>query len=135
MRQRLFAIVFLISAFSIVQGCEPNNFKNGERLYKTYCANCHMETGEGLSALIPSLAKSDFMASNRDRLPCIIRYGLQDTIQVNGKIYAEQMPSMPSLSEIQITNLLNFVNSSWGNKNDVYSLEEVIALLEKCPKR
>ena len=135
MRFIFFAGGLFTAAALFFSACGTNPYQTGERLYKRYCSDCHMDTGEGLSALIPSLAKSDFMAANRDRLPCIIRYGLQqDSITVNGKIYAEQMPSMPSLSEIQITNLLNFINTSWGNKNQVYNLEDVKALLEKCKK-
>lgn len=113
-------------------GCEQNTFQEGERLYKTHCANCHMDDGVGLSALIPPLAGSDYLAAHRDQLPCVLRYGLADTIVVNGKTYAENMPGVPTLSEIHLTNLLNYINNSWGNQNGVYRLEEVRALLEKC---
>lgn len=114
--------------------CEPNTYQEGERLYKAQCANCHMDDGIGLNALIPPLAGSDYLVPNRERLPCILRFGLSDTIFVNGKLYGEQMPAIPTLSEIQITNLLNFVNSSWGNKHEMYRLDEVRSILEKCRK-
>lgn len=91
-----------------------------------------MDDGEGLSALIPPLARADYLKTNRDKLPCLIRHGLKDTISVNGKTYAEQMPGVEVLSEIQIVNILNFVNSSWGNQNEAYRLDEVRNLLAKC---
>ncbi len=112
--------------------CEKNTFQEGERLYKVHCANCHMDDGIGLSALIPPLAGSDYLNKHREQLPCILRYGLSDTIFVNGKMYAEKMPGVSTLSEIHIANLLNFINNSWGNRNGVYRLEEVRAALEKC---
>jgi len=112
--------------------CENQTYQSGGRLYKTMCANCHMDGGEGLGALIPPIAGSDYLGKNRDNLPCVIRHGLQDTIVVNGKIYSENMAGMPGLSDIQVTNLLNYINTTWGNKNPVYSYEEVTALLAKC---
>jgi mono/diheme cytochrome c family protein len=124
-------IVFF-AVITVLLSCETNPYQSGERVYKTACANCHMDNGIGLSALIPPLANADYLGKNREKLPCIIRYGLHDTIQVNGKTYAENMPGVPDLSEIQITNLLNFINNSWGNKQPAYNYEEVTRLLEQC---
>ena len=112
--------------------CEQNTFQEGERLYKIHCANCHMDDGIGLSALSPPLAGSDYLNTHREQLPCVLRHGLSDTILVNGKLYAEKMPGVPTLSDINISNILNFINTSWGNRNEVYRLEEVRAALEKC---
>ena len=91
-----------------------------------------METGEGLAGLIPPLAGADYLAKNRDKLACIIRYGLEDTITVNGRVFTEKMDGMPGLSDIQITNLLNYINNSWGNANPAFSYEEVTEILSKC---
>lgn len=123
----LLALLFLVFT-----NCQPNLHREGERLYKANCANCHMDTGEGLSALIPPLAGADYLKKNREKLPCVIKHGLQDTITVNGKMYAEQMPGVATLSDIHITNLLNYINTRWGNDSEPYYLEEVQAMLEKC---
>ena len=128
----LYRILCFCLFLAALSSCEDQTYQSGGRIYKKACANCHMDSGEGLGALIPPLAGSDFLGKNRDKLPCIIRYGLQDTIVVNGKTYGENMAAMPGFSDIQITNLLNYVNTSWGNHNPVYSYEEVKALLEKC---
>lgn len=91
-----------------------------------------MDTGEGLGTLIPPLARADYLEKNRKKLPCIIKHGVRDSLLVNGKWYAEQMAGLPSLSDIHITNVLNYINQSWGNDNEPYKLEEVRASLEKC---
>ncbi len=127
MRLSLLAIC-LFCAFS----CERNTYKSGERLYKTNCANCHMDNGEGLGALIPPLADSDYLLAHLDDLPCMIHKGLRDTIIVNGKLYAEEMPASQGLSDIQITNIVNYVNSRWGNQHPPYQLEAVREMLKKC---
>ncbi len=125
-----YLLLFFITALA---ACESGGtYQSGERLYKANCANCHMDKGEGLGALIPPLAGADFLATQRDRLPCIIRKGLQDTIVVNGKVYSEVMPPNPGLSDIQITNILNYIHSSWGNSQPPYPLEGVRELLKKC---
>ncbi len=129
----MFRNIFLAALlFFIANACEDQTYQSGGRLYKTMCANCHMDAGEGLGALIPPIAGSDYLGKNRDKLPCVIRHGLQDSIVVNGKSYGENMAGMPGLSDIQVTNLLNYINTTWGNNNPVYSYEEVTALLGKC---
>lgn len=129
-KTRFFSL-FFISIFFLTN-CQPNPYREGERLYKTNCANCHMDNGEGLSALIPPLAGADFLEKNREKLPCVLRYGLKDTIVVNGRIYAEAMPGVATLSDIHITNILNYINNSWGNRHAPYRLEETQQLLDKC---
>jgi mono/diheme cytochrome c family protein len=112
--------------------CEQQPYQIGQRLYQVHCANCHMDNGAGLGALIPPLADSDYLRLQRDKLPCLIRHGLQDTILVNGKIYAEQMPGNKHLNEVQIANVLNYVLQSWGNQEAPFSLEEVNKALNQC---
>ena len=126
----LVVAAFLFTLWAV--SCEQNTFQEGERLYKIHCANCHMDDGIGLSALIPPLAGSDYLNTHREQLPCVLRHGLSDTILVNGKLDAEKMPGVPTLSDINLSNILNFINTSWGNRNEVYRLEEVRAALEKC---
>lgn len=112
--------------------CQTNPYREGERLYKRNCANCHMDNGEGLNALIPPLAGADYLAKNREKLPCLVKYGLKDSIVVNGKVYTEQMPGVETLSDIHITNVLNYINNSWGNRAEPYRLDEVQQLLKDC---
>jgi len=128
--KNLFALLLALSLFS----CEQQPYQMGERLYKTHCANCHMDGGEGLGALIPPLKGSDYLAANRERLACMIRYGLKDTIVVNGKVYAEQMLGNDKLNDIQIANVVNFVLQSWGNNQPPLNFEEVTTALKQCKK-
>ena len=123
-------IIFLLLLSSAA--CQQVPYREGGRLYKANCANCHMDDGVGLGALIPPIAGADYLQTHRERLPCILKYGMKDSVLVNGQMYAEQMPGVPTLSVIQITNILNFINHNWGNDNPVYRLDEVERLLEGC---
>ncbi|TNE64501.1 MAG: c-type cytochrome [Bacteroidetes bacterium] len=132
MRHILVFIFLAGSLASTLPACEDNTYQEGARLYQQHCANCHLDDGAGLGALIPPLANSDFLEKHRDALPCILKYGLRDTIMVNGTRYAEQMPGVPTLSSIHVTNILNYINHSWGNAHPPYRLDEVKRLLEQC---
>lgn len=132
MKNRIPATVLVLLALATIGACDHNHFDEGQRIYQANCANCHMDDGIGLSALIPPLAGSDFIGPNRERLPCLLRYGLRDTIVVNGRMYGEQMPPMPALSDVQITNVLNYIGHNWGNRVADFHLDEVQGILGKC---
>jgi cytochrome c551 len=124
-------VLLLVSAVLLAQCEEQNTYRIGERVYKANCANCHMDNGEGLGELIPPIANSDYLKNNRDKLACIVRYGLKDTIIVNGKQYSEQMAGI-KLEDVALVNLLNYIGHSWGNDLKPYTLEEVRTMLGQC---
>lgn len=128
--RRVQGVLLILSAILLAQ-CEENTYRIGERVYKANCANCHMDNGEGLGELIPPIANSDYLKNNRDKLACIVRYGLKDTIMVNGKQYSEQMAGI-KLEDVALVNLLNYIGHSWGNDLKPYTLEEVRTMLGQC---
>lgn len=126
-------ILVCLGIFALAS-CEQQPYQMGERLYKANCANCHMEDGKGLGALIPPLAGSDYLAQNREKLVCLVRYGLKDTIVVNGKTYAEEMIGNNNLSDIQITNVVNYILKNWGNELPPINFETAQTHLNACRK-
>lgn len=112
--------------------CDYQPYKQGKNLYDFHCANCHMEDGTGLKGLYPPLAQSDYLANHQTDLPCIIRHGISDSIQVNGQWFQQPMAAIPSLSEIEITNILNYINHSWKNNLPHITVETVKMQLENC---
>ena len=86
----------------------------GEELYRNNCANCHQEDGGGVAGAIPPLAGSDFLAEDSDRTIRILLNGLIGPIIVNNQPYDTVMP-VQVLSDIQITEALNYVFNTWGN--------------------
>jgi mono/diheme cytochrome c family protein len=122
-------------AFFFATDCGSNTHATGERLYKKNCANCHLDGGQGLGGLIPPLAGADYLNLQRAQLPCILKNGISDTLLVNGKIYAENMPAAAELSDVDITNILNYVNQAWGNNYGVFQLDEVRDILKRCDSK
>ncbi|MFM2269230.1 MAG: hypothetical protein RL757_2671 [Bacteroidota bacterium] len=129
-------IGFGLSVFAIVAlalSCKTETYENGAALYKSQCANCHMETGVGLGELIPTLVQSDYLKNNRAALACILQKGLNKTIVVNGKVYSDQpMPANDKLKAADIANILNYVGTHFGNTEATFTVEEINQQLAHC---
>lgn len=104
----------------------------GKQLYQRHCLNCHQEDGQGVQLLVPPLAGVDYLSEHREDLPCIIRYGMQGPIQVNGRTYDHPMPGNESLSDGQIYNIIQYIQRAWGNEHQPLSLKEVRERLKAC---
>lgn len=123
----------LAAAFLVIATqCTFEQEQKGEKVYNAYCANCHGKQGEGLAELIPPIAKSDWLQQNQDILICFLVNGNNNKVVVNGIEYEGVMPPLPPLSYIQITNLLNYINTSFGNQLPVFRADSVQIELEKC---
>ena len=124
-----FLIVLIGIGFS---HCNDTPYSQGQRLYILNCANCHGEQGQGLMSLYPPLAASDYLIQHETELPCLIRNGIKGAIVVNGKPYNGEMTPLKDLTDVQITNILNYIRSAWGNDKKVVKMENVMKALEKC---
>ena len=105
----------------------------GILVYKNNCANCHQSNGKGLAALYPPLAGSDYLA-DKNSVICLIRYGQQGPIRVNGKAYNRPMPAQPHLSALEIAELTTYIYNEWGNETKLTDVKAVTPVLEGCKK-
>ncbi|MCB0519486.1 MAG: cytochrome c [Lewinellaceae bacterium] len=124
--------LFVLTAGLALLSCDKNQFTQGKILYTNFCERCHMEDGTGLRGIIPPLAGADFLETHKTELPCIIRYGIKGDIVVNGKTYQTEMPGEPKLTEFEITNIINYINTSWGNDLELARHTDVRAILKAC---
>lgn len=122
----------IAAAIWLLAGCFTNKQNEGARLYQEHCSSCHGEQGAGLRRLIPPLAGANYLSKNRAALPCIVRKGQKGPVVVNAVEYNQVMPPHEDLTDSQITNILNFLQQSWGNKNEPYTIREVSELLDAC---
>lgn len=129
---RLIYITIVFVSIGTLTQCDHTEYPSGKRYYDAYCGNCHMDDGRGLSKLIPSLEKSQYIINQQDELPCIIRNGIKSMVADSSSEVQLSMPAHPKLSEIEILNICNYVNNSWGNKQAQMSLQEIKAKLGVC---
>jgi nitrite reductase (NO-forming) len=97
----------------------------GSALYKGTCSVCHQDNGQGIPAVFPPLAGSDFLLANQRRAIEIVLNGLSGPITVNGKQYNSVMPPMSQLNDDEIANILTYVLNGWGNNDGIVSAEHV----------
>ena len=106
----------------------------GKKVYDEYCKTCHQANGQGLGAVYPPLAKSDYL-KNTPKAQIIkeVVNGKSGKIKVNGKEYNGVMAPMPAKYTAEdIANVLTYVYASWGNAGTVVTTAEVKKV---APKR
>ena len=107
---------------------------DGQALYKLHCANCHQDNGQGLAGLYPPIAGSDFLKDNKSLILCSMRYGLKDTIVVNGKTYRQPMPANTQLQALDVAEIATYIYNEWGNEKVITDVKSVQKVLEGCKK-
>lgn len=98
----------------------------GKEVYTTYCISCHMEQGEGIESIYPPLAKSDYLMADKKRAIQQTLYGVSGEMVVNGVTYNGEMTGF-DLSDTEVSDVLNYVRNSFGNKGGAITPAEVKA--------
>lgn len=126
-------------AFQIPEGLDnPTELKfrqyavQGRKLYRQHCANCHQPDGSGLGKLIPPLAGSDYLEKDKEEVLCIIRWGLEGPIVVNGQEYNQPMPPNPQLKDIEIAEIATYIFNAWGNEGEFIQVQQAQEWLKSC---
>lgn len=137
----------MLACWLILSGCGPREGRNmsfrerikfnqyylhGKRLYQENCSNCHQYDGSGLARLYPPVLASEEFRSNPSRTICIIRYGYQGELVVNGISYNQSMPENTDLTPLEITELLTYIYSKWAETDSLFSVREISPVLEIC---
>ncbi|MCA6378266.1 MAG: cytochrome c [Cytophagales bacterium] len=125
-----FVFSLLIIAFSSFQKKSPFDLKasisRGQEIYNINCIACHMEKGEGLEGVYPPLAKSDYLMADKKRSIIQILKGVTGPMKVNGVDYDGEMNAF-ELSDSEVSDVLNYVRNSFGNKGVAVLPAEVLA--------
>lgn len=83
-----------------------------------------MENGEGIEGVYPPLAKSDYLMADKKRSMVQVSEGASGEMIVNGVTYYGFMTGFP-LNDKEVSDVLNYIRNSWGNKGEPVKPEEV----------
>ena len=119
------AIVSLLSFNNSFSQNTSSSIQNGQSIYSTYCMSCHMEDGNGLEGVYPSLVKTAGLA-DKNRLAKIVLQGIRGPITVKGVKYDAEM-SGTNLSDEEAADVINYIRNSWGNKSPEIKASDVVA--------
>ncbi len=123
----------LSSSFSFQQKQKfslKESIERGKDIYIANCLTCHMDQGEGADGFYPPLAKSDYLMADKKRSIQQVLYGATGEIKVNGYDYSEPMVGF-DLTDEQVSDVLNYVRNSFGNKGSAITPEEAKAARKK----
>ncbi len=115
-------------------------FLTGQEIYfrDGHCATCHQANGKGLDPAFPSIASSEWVSGDDERLIKLALYGLIGPLEVNGKKYNGQVPMTPFgglLGDDEMAAVLTFVRNSFGNKAAPIQPETIKAVRDANPGR
>ena len=96
----------------------------GQLIYEQNCLTCHQANGSGVPNLNPPLRGTDWVLGDKTRLINVLLKGLQGQ-EVEGDVYDNAMPAHDFLTDTQIADVLTYIRSSFGNKADAITAEEV----------
>lgn len=135
----IFFTVTLFTCAFIFDSCQSEQdlnyaryYSTGKLIYEENCQNCHGNDGKGLAKLYPPLNDSLFLKNNKTKLACIIKYGLNDTISINGIEFSNKMPAESHLADIDIAAVITYITNSFGNKQGFYTVANATADLKTC---
>ena len=83
-----------------------------------------MESGTGIEGVYPPLAKSDYLMADKKRAILQILEGAVGEMIVNDVKYYGFMTGFP-LDDKEVSDILNYIRNSWGNKGEIVLPEEV----------
>lgn len=138
MRNKLiFLALGALCCVFFVQACQSEQelnyaryFTNGKQVYEQHCQNCHGNDGNGLAKLYPPLTDTLYLKDNKNKLASFIKYGMSDTIIINGITFSEKMPAENHLTNMDIAAVITYITNSFGNKQGLYDVNNAGADLK-----
>jgi hypothetical protein len=82
--------------------------------------------------MVQDWACSDYVDKNFESVICLMRYGVEGELIVNGKSFNKAMPGIPSLSNLEIAEIATYVYNTWGHQRDSIELKDVSRILDNC---
>ena len=101
---------------------------DGKALYVTNCAACHQTNGEGLPGAFPPLKGSSII--NGDNLDVIVSIIMQGYDARPEFAVMNAVGQDNNLTPEEVTAIINFEKTNWGNKAKTVSVEDVKKIIE-----
>lgn len=128
-----FSACSTLTLFSFYQAFDLKaSMERGKTIYEAQCVSCHMAEGEGLEGVFPPLAKSANL-NDKTRLVKIVLNGLRGPLKANGVDYNGEMTGF-SLSDEEVSDVINYMRNSWGNKGVAIRPTEIQPALKASTK-
>ncbi len=104
----------------------------GQANYNLYCLPCHQVDGSGVPNLQPSLMDSDNLKNNDSH---VIQLVLQGSEMLENRQFGSIMPNLSSLSDQEISAVINFTKTRFASSPATVTPEQVRAIRFSLGKR
>ncbi len=114
-------VVVLLSGLTLL-GAAPVLAAHGAALYRTYCASCHQEDGQGIPGTYPfidgPIGRLSTLPEGREFLVAAVLFGLKGELVQRGVTYDGVMPGFAAaMGDEEVATLLNWLKTQWKNAN------------------
>ena len=106
----------------------------GKMVYMQFCLACHMENGEGVPGLYPTLAQTEWVLGDKRKMIETVLLGMEGPIKVNGEPFNNVMAKMDYLGDKEISDVLTYIRSNFGNQAEAISVSDVNMVRNSIPK-
>lgn len=110
---------------------DKTEVKEGKVLYQTYCASCHRDNGEGVDKVFPPLKQNEWVKDENKFIDVVLN-GTDGGMEIDGVRYYQSMPAFRSLKDEEISRIVNYVRTSFGNN---YKREIKASKVQKARKQ
>jgi len=113
---------------------EESEESHGAELYRTSCASCHQNNGQGIPGSFPPLAGDPVViAKDPGEQIRIVLFGKKGGM-INGVSYSAQMPAWAGqLSDAEVAAVINHERTSWGNNAPTVTADIVAKIRKEQP--
>ncbi|MFT5905639.1 MAG: glucose/arabinose dehydrogenase/mono/diheme cytochrome c family protein [Cryomorphaceae bacterium] len=118
------------------------SFHRGKKIYAAAaCAGCHGMQGEAPAPGFPTLAPSDWVTGDPERLTKVVLNGLTGPITLNGEKFQTQVAMPPNMSnpavqkDQDLADLFNYIRNLGENQAKQVTVNEVKTYRAKAEKR
>ena len=100
--------------------------QKGERIYETYCQDCHGSLGRGAASVYPALAgnRGVMLASPINAIRSILNGGYAPVTGANSRPYG-MPPFAQVLPDEEIALVLSYIRNAWGNRGSLVTAAQV----------
>lgn len=119
------AVLFIACFTATAQTNTKASVEKGKKIYETYCLTCHQVDGDGVPKLNPPLIKTSYVTGDKKKLIKWVLQGTTEKIEIDGKIYSNNMAPQAYLKDQEIADVLTYIRNSFGNKGSAVTSAEV----------
>ena len=85
-----------------------------------------------MGLVYPPLNTSDYMEKNFESVLCLMKYGIQGEVTVNGKSFSQPMSGVSTLTNLEIAEIATYIYNTWDHQRGLVDVTETSRVMDSC---